>query len=609
MPVDVAFEELRTALQRDWNRALITDRDTLTTAVVTFDYLSNGEVHRFHTQVPFGQTIMRSTDRATINNAVRVLHDNLIAKVADARLRGTDAQIIGIREFRANVIASPAALERRAMVGNAYKKLPKELADKHCCVNIQNEDDLCLAYCLVAYTMWKADGLPANPQLVRHYRTQQRVGNKKTSTFTLAACGLDMRMFGGDVPKEQQLTAFEAANPQYGVYVFEWTRKTYQGELVTAYACPTRVPDKRCEHEVILVLWQNHYVLVTNFHSLMTPHYNTSTRAKHKKKSKVTYKYCHRCSWHRRNDRDGEAKLQEHLESCNPYEIITAEAERKVTLPVPRDGIPPTIQFSTHKALFDVPCAVVFDMEMYRFGNDLSHVASFGVAAWGSSVYTPPEKFRYKSFINTNRDDKVKCVVEGIRWLIELWDDLIASQRYPTLGKLNDDDEEDFQAAEQCFICGIPKTDEHPLIREHCHFTGEYRGAACKRCNARIALRYIPCYAHNYSGFDSGPIQRAIAQLRGEYDYQPIPVNKSSEKQLALTFGPLQFRDSLALMNGSLGKLIEDSRKGCKDLRTVFPTLATHHCCKDAEDFGLAHPQAPDVLLLTQRPGMLRRGL
>ena len=137
VPVDDAFEDLRTTLQRDWNRLLITDRDTLTTAVATFDYLSNGEVHQFHAYLPLGESLLRSTNLATIDHAVDALRANLAIKLEDARLRGMDAQIIGVRGMRVFIVSSAAALERRAMAGNAHKNVPKELANKHCCVNIQ----------------------------------------------------------------------------------------------------------------------------------------------------------------------------------------------------------------------------------------------------------------------------------------------------------------------------------------------------------------------------------------------------------------------------------------------------------------------------------------
>ena len=71
-------------------------------------------------------------------------------------------------------------------------------------------------------------------------------------------------------------------------------------------------------------------------------------------------------------------------------------------------------------------------------------------------------------------------------------------------------------------------------------------------------------------------------------------MNKSSEKQIALSWGNLQFRDSMCLMSGSLSKLIEDSRKGAADLEELFPTMRQYHpFCKDAEDLDLLTRKLP----------------
>ena len=53
-----------------------------------------------------------------------------------------------------------------------------------------------------------------------------------------------------------------------------------------------------------------------------------------------------------------------------------------------------------------------------------------------------------------------------------------------------------------------------------------------------------------------------------------MPICKSSEQMLALRYGPLSFRDSLCLISGSLGKLVEDFSA---DGTQVFQNMATRH--------------------------------
>ena len=47
--------------------------------------------------------------------------------------------------------------------------MPKELKDRHCCVNIKNEEAKCIQYCLIAREIQLRDGqLPRNPDRVSH---------------------------------------------------------------------------------------------------------------------------------------------------------------------------------------------------------------------------------------------------------------------------------------------------------------------------------------------------------------------------------------------------------------------------------------------------------
>ena len=41
-------------------------------------------------------------------------------------------------------------------------------------------------------------------------------------------------------------------------------------------------------------------------------------------------------------------------------------------------------------------------------------------------------------------------------------------------------------------------------MRDHCHLTGKYRGAAHKSCNLKYKVpNFIPIVFHNFSGYDS----------------------------------------------------------------------------------------------------------
>ena len=120
-------------------------------------------------------------------------------------------------------------------------------------------------------------------------------------------------------------------------------------------------------------------------------------------------------------------------------------------------------------------------------------------------------------------------MARGLQALLEeLWQHARScSQAHPLV---DDYDEEDFQSAEVCYLCGL-KPCEKGLLREHCHWTGAYRGAACHSCNAKLVFKSIPVYFHNMAGFDHGPLIRAIAEISSSYPhYAATPINKSAEK-------------------------------------------------------------------------------
>ena len=70
-------------------------------------------------------------------------------------------------------------------------------------------------------------------------------------------------------------------------------------------------------------------------------------------------------------------------------------------------------------------------------------------------------------------------------------------------------DQKDFQSATKCHICEQKlfkdkETGKILKVRDHCHFTGEYRGAAHNECNLKFKKPLIlPVIFHNLQGYDS----------------------------------------------------------------------------------------------------------
>ena len=67
--------------------------------------------------------------------------------------------------------------------------------------------------------------------------------------------------------------------------------------------------------------------------------------------------------------------------------------------------------------------------------------------------------------------------------------------------------------ATKCHICNKRYQEfNNPKVRDHCHYTGKYRGPAYRNCNLAYRIpQCIPVLAHNVSGYDSHLMIRELA--------------------------------------------------------------------------------------------------
>ena len=73
-----------------------------------------------------------------------------------------------------------------------------------------------------------------------------------------------------------------------------------------------------------------------------------------------------------------------------------------------------------------------------------------------------------------------------------------------TYGSTNQRRKLEFKRAKECHICFKEFSLKDMKVRDHCHYTGKYRGATHVSCNLRYKIRnYIPVVFHNLAGYDA----------------------------------------------------------------------------------------------------------
>ena len=83
---------------------------------------------------------------------------------------------------------------------------------------------------------------------------------------------------------------------------------------------------------------------------------------------------------------------------------------------------------------------------------------------------------------------------------------------------LTDEDKETYENQKICYICEKEfstdnKDKKYPKVRDHCHYTGKYRGAAHSICNLLYKIpKEIPAIFHNGSTYDYHFIIKQLAR-------------------------------------------------------------------------------------------------
>ena len=134
----------------------------------------------------------------------------------------------------------------------------------------------------------------------------------------------------------------------------------------------------------------------------------------------------------------------------------------------------------------------------------------------------------------------------------------------------------EYERATKSHICFKPFSKKERRVRDHCHYTGLYRGAAYSSCNLQYKIpNYIPVVFHNLAGYNAHLFKRELSKYtscmgviaKNMEDYISFSIKvevdrydkDGNERTREME---LRFIDSIKFMSSSLDSLVNNLARG-----------------------------------------------
>ena len=426
--------------------------------------------------------------------------------------------------------------EFRPIRGSSYLPLPDWVMRKKAIINLQNKDEKCFLWCILR---------SLHPREKNDYRITDLIEYENS----LNTRGLTFPM------KVKDISKFERLNPdipKINVFSINDEKNIY----------PLR-ESKDCKNTIDLFLYEEdgkyHYSLIKNFSRLI--------RSQITKRTNEPIQICKRCFSHFTSIE----LLEKHIKYC--YNNSTSI----VKMP-PKDSM---LYFKNYYKKLSIPFVAYADFECitttmssccpnpqnsYNFNYQKHEPSGFCYYVKGCVE----KRIRPTIFTKSSDSENVaKIFVEKIvETTKSIYEDFY---KKPKTMIVTPAVQKDFKSAVNCHICELKLGKDR--VRDHCHFTGKYRGAAHNRCNLMCRKpRILPVIFHNLQGYDAHLFIKELAKVEGKLDCIPCTEEKyiSFSKHIKvgeykdykglikpITF-EIRFLDSYKFLQSSLGNLVSN---------------------------------------------------
>ena len=468
---------------------------------------------------------------------IKGLFESLLQKYEENlqnKMRGLDFEFDGVNFLYYDF--TKISLNR----GGSYIDSPKWLKDKKSTINPKNDDDKCFQY--VVTLALNIDKIKKDPERISKIKPFIDQYNWKDIDFP--ATSKDWRKL--ELNNEIALNI---------LYVPHNTRK-----IQVAYKSKHNLT---CDKQVILLMITDgekwHYLTVKILKGLFR-----GITSSHKEDF-----YCLNCfrSYRTRNKLEVHEKICENHDYCN------------VDMPAKDNNI---IKYNQGEKSIKLPFVVYADLEcllkkLSTCQNNPNESSTTEINKHTPSGYS---LFTLCSFDKTkNKLDYYggkDCMKKFCKYLREHSIKIINYEKKKMI-PLTTEEKIHYNEQEICYICKkeFDKSNKkHYKVRDHCHYTGKYRGAAHNICNLRYKIpKEIPVVFHNGSTYDYHfIIKELVKEFDGNFECLgentekyitfSVPIRKKIEnKDIEITYR-IKFTDSYRFMPMSLSKLIDNLSEG-----------------------------------------------
>ena len=463
-------------------------------------------------------TIINSDE---LQEALKNMRNDIGARILDMALYQSGLMVVKVKEI--HMMYNKYNPTR----AGKYINLPKWISLKKACINIKNKDEKCFKYAIQCgyHKIYEK----SHPENIYHY---------KKIEDGLGFDGINFPANNNDIDK------FEELNHNVSVNVFEVDDE--QEQIVIGRKLKNK--DAKCHVDLLRIDEDDisHYVYVKDCSRLLN-----SQKSKFRNKSYFC-KYCH-------TGFGTQELLNKH------YEKGCMEVEgQQIELPTPDEKL----KFKHHFKKLRCPFVIYADFECLT--EELKQPEDDEIKTYKYQEHKPcgfmlnlvnavddtNQEFLYRG------DDAVDVFCNKIN---EIRDEIKEKMKENKEILMTDEDRTDFETATHCCICGDrfknsykneKEAEKYKKVRDHCHFTGKYRGCAHSICNLNFCNRYfkIPVFFHNMKNYDGHLIIQNAEKLSNKKKIDVIAQN--SEKFINIGFDSLSVKDSFSFITASLDKLV-----------------------------------------------------